>query len=72
MKTGRLVKFRRPGGDIHAYLYKEEGQYRAALYLLSAERGRDNSPVHTMSGPLESRLEEDVRAWVEVHFPRKR
>ena len=23
MKTGRLMKFHRPGGDVHAYLYAE-------------------------------------------------
>jgi hypothetical protein len=72
MKTGRLLKFRRPGGEIHAYLYKEEGQYRAALYLLSADRGRDGSPLQTISGPVESDVEEDVRAFVDAHFPAKR
>ena len=72
MKTGRLLKFRRPGGEIHAYLYKEGGEYQAALYLLSAERGRDGSPLQTISGPLEARVEEDVRAWVDAHFPMKR
>jgi hypothetical protein len=70
VKTGRLLKFRRPGGEIHAYLYKEEGLYRAALYLVSAEPGRDGSPLHTVSGPLETGVEQDVRAWVETHYPR--
>jgi hypothetical protein len=68
MKTGRLLKFRRPGGEVHAYLYKEEGQYRAALYLLSGER-EDGSPLQTLSGPVESGVEQDVRAWVDAHFP---
>lgn len=68
MKTGRLLKFRRPGGEVHAYLYKGEGQYCAALYLLSAER-RDDSPMETLSGPMESGVERDVRAWVDAHFP---
>jgi len=71
MKTGRLLKFRRPGGEVHAYLYKEEGQYRAAVYLLSAERD-DDSPMQTLSGPVESGVERDVRAWVDAHFPTKR
>ena len=69
MKTGRLLKFRRPGGEVHAYLYKEEGQFRAALYLLSGE-GED-APVQTLSGPVESGVEHDVRAWVDAHFPTK-
>lgn len=70
MKTGRLLKFRRPGGEVHAYLYKEEGQYCAALYLLSGEH-RDDSPMETLSGPVESGVEQDVRAWVDAHFPTK-
>jgi hypothetical protein len=71
MKTGRLLKFRRPGGEVHAYLYKEEGQFRAALYLLSGE-GEDGAPLQTLSGPVESGVEQDVRAWVDAHFPAKR
>ena len=68
MKTGRMLKFRRPGGEIHAYLYEEKGQYRAALYLLSTGR-EDGSPVQTLSGPVESGVEQDVRAWVDATFP---
>ena len=71
MKTGRLLKFRRPGGEVHAYLYKEEGQFRAALYLLSGE-SEDGAPLQTLSGPVESDVEQDVRAWVDAHFPTKR
>ena len=72
MKTGRLLKFRRPGGEIHAYIYEEHGQYRAALYLLSAARDRDGAPLETISGPEESAVERDARAWVDAHFPAKR
>ena len=68
MKTGRLLKFRRPGGEVHAYLYKEEGQCHAALYLLSSGR-EDGAPVQTLSGPVESGVEQDVRDWVDAHFP---
>ena len=68
MKTGRLLKFRRPGGEVHVYLYKEEGQYRAALYLLSAGT-EDGSPLQTLSGPVESAVEQDVRAWEDAHYP---
>jgi hypothetical protein len=71
MKTGRLLKFRRPGGEVHAYLYREEGQFRAALYLLSGE-GEDSAPLQTLSGPLESGVEQDVRDWLDAHFPSKR
>ena len=71
MKTGRLLKFRRPGGEIHAYLYREEEQFRAALYLLSGGR-EDGAPLQILSGPVESGVEQDVRAWVDAHFPAKR
>jgi hypothetical protein len=71
MKTGRLLKFRRPGGEVHAYLYKEEGQFRAAVYLLSRQ-GEHDAPLQTLSGPVESGVEQDVRAWIDAHFPSKR
>ena len=35
MKTGRLLKFHRPGGDVHAYLYQEAGAVYASVYLLA-------------------------------------
>jgi hypothetical protein len=70
MKTGRLLKFRRPGGEVHAYLYREEGQFRAALYLSGGRE--DGAPLQTLSGPVESAVEQDVRAWVDAHFPTKR
>jgi hypothetical protein len=71
MKTGRLLKFRRPGGEVHVYLYKEEGQYRAALYLVSAG-SEGGPPLQTLSGPQESAVEQDVRAWVDAHYPAAR
>jgi hypothetical protein len=71
VKTGRLLKFRRPGGEVHAYLYKEDDEFRAALYLLTADR-EDGSPMETLTGPAESGVERDVRAWVDAHYPAKR
>ena len=68
MKTGRMLKFRRPGGEVHAYLYEEGGQFRAALYLMSAG-SEDGPPLQTLSGPLEDAVERDVRAWVDAHYP---
>lgn len=67
MKTGRLLKFHRPGGDVHAYLYVEGAQVRAALYLM--EPGRDREPVQEIAGPSDARVEAEVRAWVEAHYP---
>ena len=46
MKTGRLLKFHRPGGEVHAYLYREGAGFRAAVYLMSPDRGRENEAGH--------------------------
>jgi hypothetical protein len=69
MKSGRLLKFHRPGGDVHVYLYHEGGEVRAALYVMGAG-GDEGSPVHTVAGPSEERVEADARAWVEARFPK--
>ena len=71
MKTGRLLKFRRPGGEVHVYLYKEGGQYRASVYLFSGS-GADTAPLHVLTGAQEPALEQDVRDWVDAHFPAAR
>ncbi len=68
MKTGRLLKFHRPGGDVHAYLYSQGEQVRAALYLMRP--GRDREPVQEITGGSDEGVEAEVRAWVEAHYPR--
>ena len=68
MKTGRLLKFHRPGGDVHAYLYAEGEAARAVLYLLTPSTERD--PVHEIRGASTDDLETEVRAWVDAHYPR--
>ncbi len=68
MKTGRLLKFHRPGGDVHAYFYAEGEEIRAALYLM--QPGRDRQPVQEIAGKSDERVEAEVRAWVETHYPR--
>jgi hypothetical protein len=70
VKSGRLLKFHRPGGDVHAYLYRDGAAVRAALYVMSRARDGESEPEHLISGPSEERVEADVRAWVEAHFPK--
>ena len=70
MKTGRLLKFHRPAGEVQAYVYHDGGRFHAALYLLSATASRTSEPLHTFSGVSEAEVEEAVRAWVADHFPR--
>jgi hypothetical protein len=66
MKTGRLLKFHRPGGDLQAYLYQEGDRVRATVYLFA----RDETPVHEVSGASGEEVEAAVRAWIDARFPR--
>ena len=71
MKTGKLMKFPRPDGDIQAYLYKDAGTFKASLYLLSGG-ARSNEPLHTLADSDEDVLLAEVRAWVQANYPRSR
>ena len=68
MKTGRLLKFQRPGGDVQAYLYQEAGVFRASVFVIGPS-GRKDEPLQILTGPSESAVERELRAWVEAHFP---
>jgi hypothetical protein len=68
VKTGRLLKFQRPGGDVQAYLYQEAGVFRASVFVLGPS-GRKDEPLQILTGPSESAVEHELRAWVEAHFP---
>jgi hypothetical protein len=68
VKTGRLLKFHRPGGDVQAYLYQEGGIFRASVYVLGPSGTRD-APMETLTGQSETEVERALRAWVEAHFP---
>jgi hypothetical protein len=72
MKTGRLLKFNRPGANVHAYVYREGGLFRAAVYVLTAAGMERPDGGQSFSAPSEPEVEKDVRAWVEAHFPRER
>jgi hypothetical protein len=68
MKTGKFLKFSRPGGEVHAYLYVEDGSFRAQVYLPHAG-GR--TPEHVIDGPSEKAVEAALREWVEKHYPKE-
>jgi hypothetical protein len=68
MKTGRLLKFHRPSGDVHAYLYLEGEGARAVLYALVP--GHERAPVHEVRGASSEAVEAAVRAWIDAHYPR--
>lgn len=67
MKTGRLIKFQRPDGDIQAYLFHEDGRFHGVVYRLSDPAAQ---PIHQADGASEHTVEESVRSWVERHYPR--
>jgi hypothetical protein len=70
MKTGKLLKFHRPGGDIHAYLYDEGGgRFQASVYVLRGTGGPP-PPAVELSGASAEEVEAGIRAWVDAHFPR--
>ncbi len=68
MKTGRLLKFHRPDGDVHAYLYADGGAVRAVLYRMAP--GEERGPVHEIRGATSDEVERQVRAWVDSRYPR--
>jgi hypothetical protein len=70
MKTGRLLKFHRPGGDVQAYVYREDAEFRAAVYVVAPGQGPDPGPAESFTGSTESGVEDQVRAWVERNYPR--
>ena len=70
MKTGRLIKFARPGGDVQAYIYREGSTFEARLYVLGPGRARPGEPAQSLSAPTEEAVERAVREWVEAHFPK--
>ena len=70
MKTGRLFKFQRPAGDVHAYIYRDGDVVRAALYVMSSDRAGENEPIQTLDGATEAAVETAVRAYVDARFPR--
>jgi hypothetical protein len=72
MKTGRLFKFHRPGGDVHAYLYQEADGVRAVLYRFAAGLGDERGPVHEVCGRSSEEVETELRAWIDAHYPRAR
>jgi hypothetical protein len=68
VKTGRLLKFQRPGGDVQAYLYHEGGEFRATVFVLGAAKPREETQT-TLTGDSEAAVERALRAWIEKNYP---
>jgi hypothetical protein len=72
MKTGKLLKFHRPGGDVQAYVYRDGALAKASIYVLPPDARGTGQAAHTVSGLNEAVVEADVRAWVDAHYPKAR
>ena len=71
MKTGRLLKFHRRDADVHAYLYQDGAGFKAAIYVLGRQAQADNSAAdQELAAATAELVEDEVRAWVDGHFPR--
>lgn len=70
VKTGRLLKFRGPGREVQAYLYRDGDRYHAAIYVDTGQRGGE--PVRTLTGSSEEEVETSVRSWVSQTYPEAR
>lgn len=70
MKTGKLLKFQRPGGEVQAYVYRDGALVKASLYVLPPQGRPASQAAHTLSGASEAGVEADVRAWVDANYPR--
>jgi len=70
VKTGRLLKFHRRVGEVHAYLYRDGPGFRASVYLMAPERSAPQEPLKRIEAATEPDLELAVRAYVDEHFPK--
>jgi hypothetical protein len=70
MKTGRLLKFHRPGGEVQAYLYRDGAGFRASIYLVAKDASGSNEALKRVSADSEAAVEAVVRAFVDERFPR--
>jgi hypothetical protein len=70
LKTGRLLKFNRKDAEVHAYLYQEGATYRAAIYVSRKGVGAGRTPDRELTGASGALVEDEVRAWVDSHYPR--
>ncbi len=70
MKTGRLLKFHRKEAEVQAYFYQDAALHRASIYVHRAGTRSGDKPQQELQSPVGATLEDDVRAWVDAHYPR--
>jgi hypothetical protein len=70
VKTGRLLKFHRRDADVHVYLYQEGAQFKAAIYVLGKQPAPRAPADQELVGGNSQLVGDEVRAWVDTHFPR--
>jgi hypothetical protein len=70
VKTGRLLKFHRRDADVHAYHYPEGAQFKAAIYVIGRQAAQQLPAEQELVAGSSQLVEDEVRAWVDDHFPR--
>jgi len=70
LKTGRLLKFHRRDADVHAYLYQDGAGFKAAIYVLGKQTRAESVADQELAAATSELVEDEVRAWVDGHFPR--
>jgi hypothetical protein len=68
VKTGRLLKFQRPGAEVQAYLYQEGGVFRASVFVIGPSGGKGDAEA-TLTGESEAAVERQLRAWLDRQYP---
>lgn len=69
MKTGRLLKFVRPGAEIQAYIYRDGAVVHGTVYVVS--RGTaELQAKENLRGSNEDGVEREIRAWIDKHYPK--
>jgi hypothetical protein len=56
---------------VHAYVYREGPIFRASIYVLASGQRGGSLPAREVTGRDSADVEADVRAWVDLHFPRQ-
>ncbi len=70
MKTGRLLKFQRKEALIHAYIYQDGSECKAAIYVRTKQATAESKPAQELVGRTSQLVEDEVRAWIDARFPR--
>jgi hypothetical protein len=70
VKTGRLLKFQRKEAEVHAYLYQDGANFKAAIYVRPKQKPAQTKAEQELVGRTSQLVEDEVRAWIDARYPR--